>query len=155
MDYEVTPHVSVGPVRLGMTRDQVRNLMPGPCEPFPKERDALHETDAFHESGFQVFYGGPAPVVEYIELSRDSGFRALYRGVDVFATPADELAAHIAHDAPFDPDNGELGYSYIFPALDLSLWRPAIPDSPDDTDGREFSTIGIGIEGYYDGSSGP
>jgi hypothetical protein len=150
MDYEVIPHVGVGPVRLGMPRDQVRSLMPGPCRPFRKGPDALHETDAFHESGFQVFYGGTAPVAEYIELSRDSGFRALYCGVDVFATPADELVSRVARDAAFDPDDPELGHAYVFPTLDLSLWRPVTPEeTPDDPEGREFSTIGIGTRGYY------
>jgi hypothetical protein len=147
--YEVIPHVGIGPVRLGMSRDEVRRAMPGPCQPFLKAPDASHETDAFHESGFQVFYSGTAPEAEYIELSRDSGFRALYRGVDIFATPADAVVSHVARDAAFDPDDCELGYSYIFPALDLSLWRPVLPESPEDMDGREFSTVGIGVFGYY------
>jgi hypothetical protein len=149
IDYEVVPHVGIGPVRLGMSRDDVRRAMPGPCHPFLKGPDASQETDTFHENGFQVFYSGTAPVAESIELSRDSGFRALYRGVDVFATPADVVVSHVARDAAFDPDHWELGYSYIFPALDLSLWRPVLPESPEDTDGREFSTIGIGIVGYF------
>jgi hypothetical protein len=132
-----------------MPRDQVRGVMPGPCEPFRKEPDSLYETDSFHGCGFQVFYGGRTPVVEYIELSPNCGFRALYRGVDVFVTPADEVVAHVVRDAPFDPDDPELGFGYIFPALDLSLWRPDLPESPEDPEGREFSTIGVGIEGYY------
>lgn len=62
--YEIVPHVGVGPVRLGMSRSEVRRVVPGPCEPFRKTADAVQETDAFHNSGFQVFYGGNAPVVE-------------------------------------------------------------------------------------------
>jgi len=147
--YEVLPHVGVGPVRLGMSRDEVRRVMTGPCQPFRKGPFAAHETDAFHRSGFQVFYGGESPVVDYIELSRDSGFTASYRGVDVFAAPAERVIALFAHDAPFDPRHPELGYSYIFPGLDLSLWRPTLPDSPEDPEGREFATIGVGAAGYY------
>lgn len=147
--YEVIPHIGVGPVRLGMTREEVRRAMPGPCESFLKGLNARHETDAFHDGGFQVFYGGEGPVAEYIELSRDSGFRAVYRDVDVFETPADSLLAHISGDATSDPEDRESGYAYIFDNLDLSLWRPVLPGSPEDSAGREFSTIGIGVVGYY------
>lgn len=147
--YEAIPHGGIGPVKLGMTRTEVHRVMPGPREAFLKGPDAGHETDAFHDSGFQVFYAGNPPVVEFIELSRDSGFRALYGGLDVFATPADRVVAQVSADAPFDPAHFDLGYSYIFPDLDLSLWRPTLPESPEDAEGREFSTIGIGVAGYF------
>ena len=147
--YEAIPHVGVGPVKLGMTREEVHRVMPGPCESFLKGLNSEHETDAFHDSGFQVFYGGEGPVVEYIELSREAGFRVLYRGVDVFATPADQVVAHVSGDAAFDPTDPELGYAYIVPDLDLSLWRPVLPETPEDPEGREFSTIGVGVAGYY------
>jgi hypothetical protein len=147
--YEAIPHVGVGPVKLGMTRGEVHRVMPGPRESFLKGLNPEHETDAYHDSGFQVFYGGEGPVVEYIELSREAGFRVLYRGLDVFATPADQVLAHVPGDATFDPTAPELGYAYVFPDLDLSLWRPVVPESPEDSEGREFSTIGIGVAGYY------
>ena len=120
--YEVVPHVGVGPVHLGMSREEVRRVMPGPCEPYRKVPDAQHETDAFFNSGFQVFYGGELPVAEYIELSRESGFRVVYRGIDVFAASADDVVAHVSRDAAFDDADWELGYSYVFPDLDLGLW---------------------------------
>lgn len=109
----------------------------------------MHETDAWREAGFQVYYSGDPPVVEYIELSGRHDHQVLYHGVSVFETDADLLVSHISRDAPFDPDDGELGYSYIFPALQLSLWRPVLPQSPDDTQGRKFKTIGVGRKGYY------
>jgi len=147
-DYTVQLFVGVGPVRLGMSRDEVRRAMPEASESFRKTPTSPHGTDSFHQSGFQVFYEGQEPMVEYIELSRDSGFRAHYRDLDVFATPADEVAAYIARDAAFDETAREFPYSYIFPGLQLSLWRPVLPE--DDEAGRYFSTIGIGRKGYYD-----
>ena len=147
--YEAVPHVGVGPVKLGMTREEVHRVMPGPCKSFPKGLNPEHETDAFHDGAFHVFYGGNGPNVEYIELFREAGFRLLYRGLDVFAMPTGQTVAHVSGDAPFDPTDPELGYSYIFPDLDLSLWRPVLPESPEDPEGREFSTIGVGVAGYY------
>jgi hypothetical protein len=132
-----------------MSREEVRRVMPGPCEPFRKVPDAEYETDAFLNAGFLVFYGGQLPVAEYIELSRESGFRAVYRGIDVFATFADEVIAHVSRVAAFDHADRELGYSYVFPDLDLGLWRPVLPESAEDSEGREFSTVGVGVTGYY------
>jgi hypothetical protein len=148
--YQVVPLIGAGPVRLGMTRDEVRRAMPGNCESFRKGLDPGLEIDSWHESGFQVFYAESAPVVEYIELSRDSSFVATYNGVDVFELPADDVVAHVCRAAPFDLDNSEHGYSFIFPKLQMSLWRPTMPESPEDEEGRVFETIGIGVAGYYD-----
>jgi hypothetical protein len=51
--------------------------------------------------------------------------------------------------AAYDPTEPELGHAYIFPDLDLSLWRPVLPESPEDLEAREFSTIGFGMAGDY------
>lgn len=76
---------------------------------------------------------------------------ASYRGIDVFLTPADEVVSRISRDAPFDPEHPEPGHTYIFPRLDLSLWRPTRPGTAEGEAGRGFSTIGVGIPGYYGG----
>ena len=146
-DYNVQPLVGIGPVRLGMSRDEVHFAMHARETPFRKGATVTPLTDAFHQSAFQVFYARHAPIVEYIELSRDADFRVLYRGLDVFATLADEIAAFIARDASYNREGREFPYSYIFHELQLSLWRPVLPK--DDESGRFFSTIGIGRKGYY------
>jgi hypothetical protein len=146
--YNVQPFVGVGPVRLGMSRDEVYHAMHESPTPFRKGASVAPLTDAFHQSAFQVFYAGDQPTVEYIELSRDADFRAFYRELDVFATPADEVATFIARDASYDETGREFPYSYIFRQLQLSLWRPVLPE--DDDSGLFFSTIGVGRRGYYD-----
>ena len=154
LTYEVQPHRGVGPVMLGMERMRVHEVMPeSPCS-FKKTPVSEYETDAFHQSGFQVFYGGDSPRVEYIELSRDCGFSVFYRKIDVFGTPASELVDLLSRDAAIDQSNPEHGYSYSFPELDLCVWRSVIPDSASDEEGRRFDTIGIGVEGYFTGHPG-
>jgi hypothetical protein len=143
-DYTVQPFVGAGPVLLGMSRKEVRRVMPELAKPFRKAPTSRYETDAFHQNAFQVFYGGDQPEVEFIELSRGSVVRALYRDLDVFATPADEVVTYISRESEFDRSDPEIPYSYLFRELQLSLWRPTIPESDTDTDGRYFSTIGIG-----------
>src|SRR4051794_1833897 len=100
--FHVTPRRGVGPVLLGMHRDEVREAMPGEPESFRKTETCRYETDAFFHNGFQVFYEGDEPRVEFIELSRESGFDASYRDRDVFHTKAAELVEFISQDAPFD-----------------------------------------------------
>jgi hypothetical protein len=136
-----------------MPREVVRSLLPGPVDSFRKGPVARYETDGFHNFAFQVFYGGDTPTVEYIELFANDEFRAIYRGMDVFGTPADKLVNHIRRDAPCDEFDCKLRSSYVFPRLDLSLWRarPMICKSAEDEEGRFFSTIGVGVVGYYRG----
>jgi hypothetical protein len=146
LSYEVIPGVGVGPVRLGMTRAQVRAGMSQEPERFRKSPGDSYHVDAFHQAAFQVFYAGDEPRVEYIELSRGQEFNTVYRGVEVFSMSAQDLVAMVSRDARVDDSDPELD-SYIFPDLELSLWRP-------DEEDRGFSTIGIGIRGYYSDSSG-
>jgi hypothetical protein len=140
--YEAIPHKGVDPVLLGMTRAAVRLALGDRFTSFHKTQSSAHPTDAWHAGAFQVFYGGAAPTVEYIELSRDADFSVLIMGRSAFDTLAAELVSLIETvtvSAKSDPEHGS---SYIFPELDLSLWRPSLAD-------QRFATIGIGRSGYY------
>ena len=148
-EYEAIPHLGFKPVQLGMAHEEVRRVMRGQFQAVRRVPGDRYETDCFHSGGFQVFYRGESPVVEYIELSRGCGLRALYKGVDVFGTLADEVVAHVSRDAQFDANDPQLGFAFVFPDLELNLWREDLPESPDDDEGREFSTIGLGVKGYY------
>lgn len=91
--------------------------------------------------------------VEYISISnpKNDGVKVLYQGTDVFVTPANELIKIIEKNTGlrYDRDDPELHYSFIFHDVDLSFWRPVIPEDENDEDGKYFETIGIGIKGYY------
>jgi hypothetical protein len=152
--YDVVPHEGIGPVRLGMSRAEAREAMERAGVPLPPVH--LEDSrDEYHNAGFQVSHDASGNV-EYIEIYRGEPFVTRYRGVDVFTTPADEMVALVAETAPYDPDDADLGLTYVFRALDLSLWRPVAPedceeeDEPDEYDcGRVFTTIGVGRRGYY------
>jgi hypothetical protein len=116
-----------------------------PVETFQKTGESTL-TDIYLDSCFQVFYD-LADTVEYIELSRGGPITAVYNDLDVFATDAEQVVRYIAQHAVFDTTDPELGYSYIFPALELSVWRPLLPE--DGLEGCYFATIGIGRPGYY------
>ncbi len=152
--YEVIPLKGVGPVLLGMSREEVHSVMGLPEKSFRLFADDPNLTDAYHESGFQVFYDKDDRV-EHIELlSLDDSFVAIYKGKDVFRTRADELVAFISQDAPFDPEYPEPGCLYVFPQLELSLWRPFLPEDESDPEGQYFSGIAIGKQGYWSSTRG-
>jgi hypothetical protein len=103
--------------------------------------------DVYHGSAFRVDFDADDRVV-FVELSRvEPSVVALYRGADVFALTADEAVALVGRDAPFDPSHPEHGYTYVFPALELALWRPVV----EEPEGRHFSTIAVGVPGYFSG----
>jgi hypothetical protein len=92
----------------------------------------------------------PAATVEFIEVAQSDEFVALYKGgVDVHRTKVDELVAYVARDTHFESSDRELGYVYVFPAIELSLWRATLPESADDPDGQFFEAVGLGIRGYF------
>jgi hypothetical protein len=141
-NFEVAPLKGIGPVLLGMSRDAVRLALGDAFTSFDKVPSSLHQTDAWHRSAFQVFYSGLPPIVEYIELSRGSDFSVSVLGRSAFDTPASELINLIEAVTPSDKSDPEHGLSYIFPELELSLWRPSLAD-------KGFATIGVGRPGYY------
>ncbi len=144
--FVVDPLVGVGAIRLGASRASVIAVLGEPEESFVQTPDSHQPTDAWFDSGFQVFYEGDEPIVSFIELSRDCGFQATLFGTSVFSTKASQLVADIGRRASIDKNDPELGFSYTFPSLELAFWRP------DDNDDDEpyFSTVGIGVPGYFD-----
>lgn len=144
--FEVLPLSGIDDVRLGASREETLSVLGQPEATFLKTPTSKHKTDAWFQSGFQVFYEGDTPTVCYIELSRDSGFNAMLFGLPVFSTQALLLVSEIERHATLDHDDPELGCSFVFPMLELSLWRP------DDEEGY-FSTVGVGVPGYYSGAT--
>ncbi len=142
--FEVEPLEGIGVIKLKMTRQEVHSLM-GEA---PETSGSRKQVESYHNGGFQVFYGKDEKV-EFIELLRDSGIAASTRGINVFDTPAHQVLSEIAGFSEYNQDDPEVGYSYVFPDLELSLWRPNIPENEEEEDGKYFSTIGIGVRGYY------
>ena len=139
-----------------MSRQEARDALDVPVLSFKKGPSSTSPTNAFLENAFQVFYDED-DCVEFIELSRGGSFTVLYQGTNVFETTAEELLGVVARDTDYDKDRPEQGYSFIFPEVELSLWRQnLLEDEEDDMDGEEyekpgtyFDTVGVGASGYY------
>ncbi|WP_020475677.1 hypothetical protein [Zavarzinella formosa] len=144
--YEVTPHVGIGPLRLGMSPAEVRAAMPG---------HAIEKIGRGHEEmiealGLNVDYSAGDAAVTFIQVFPTTGVRFTLWGIDVFATPADELVTALVRRegllaADFPPGRDE----YRFPSLRLVLWRRWASDKPGEP-GWAFETVSVHILGYYE-----
>ena len=109
----------------------------------------MPEVDAYHGNAFQLFFDENERV-EYIELWKSPELSVNYKGIDIFRLRAEDLVGLISRDAPFDANQPELGFSYVFPLLEMSVWRPTIPDPEDgNSEWTTFATVGVGRKGYY------
>lgn len=142
MDFEVSPRLGVGPVKLGMTRDQVREVL-------GQSPMARAKTDRYFDNALRVDFDDEGHA-ELVELWSSEHFTAMFLGQNVFAVPAVELVKAIACQSPYDPNDPELGYAFTFPGLGISLWREHLPESDQDGAGRYFDTVAVAVQGYWD-----
>lgn len=68
MRFDIRPYEGVGPVKLGMTREEVRAAVGAPFEEFRKSAGDELPTDAFDTVGLHVYYKRPG-VCEAVELA--------------------------------------------------------------------------------------
>ena len=142
-DWTLLPLQGANDVRFGMSEREVSRRMG-----LEGQRDVGNTNLVYwNESAVRVDF---QPTAHFMEFCDGVGMSVQVFGIDVFKTPAAELIAKLVslgHE--YDADEPELGYCYTFRELQLGLWRPSLPDGPDDDDGRHFATVGIGVTGYY------
>jgi len=135
-----------GCVRFGMSREEVRSLL-APASPDPFSRGST-EIDGFFDATLQVSYNQQAKV-EFIEFARSGRSRVVFEELDLFGSEASAVIERLKRKYDLDPDEAEPEYSYCFPRIELGLWRPVVPKSPTDEEGRFFESVGFGCTGYY------
>ena len=100
-------------------------------------------------SGFMVDYN-KFNNVEFIELANSNKFNATYEGKNLHQILASEALELVSKYDSYDANDPELGHSYIFKGLQLSLWRGTIPENINDEDGKYFEAVGIGEANYFE-----
>ncbi|MFC0682906.1 hypothetical protein ACFFGH_34190 [Lysobacter korlensis] len=141
---EIKPLEGVGPIRLGVTREDARGAMARAGLPLNSSHG---DSDYYCSSSIQVEHG-PDSRVWFVGVSHSHAYRAVYRGVDVFRLSAEELFALAA----VADQSGPHGYSadeYCFPKQILTLWAA---DTQYDYEGPEltpvWAQVGVGNELY-------
>lgn len=145
MPLRIAPLLGVDSITFGMSRIEVRDCL-GPVV-------AVREKfDLFRGGYVHVHYDARATVA-LIVLANGGEVGAMYAGVDLFALTADEAIAFVSRD--HSPNSAEPGYpmSVTFPAIELNLWRSALPEhDPATKPGLRFESVGVGRKGYFSGT---
>lgn len=152
MKIELQPPAGVGGILIGSTRAEAR--AEGSRFGSPKEfrrGDEEPASLAVHRpSGLAIFvYFDSDDRVNAIEVGRPDGDEdaVVYQDLDVFQTAAEDLIGRLAHVTRVEVE--ELGATVTAPELLLALWRPVVPEGPDDPEGRYFESALVATTGYY------
>ena len=152
---DLRPPDTAGPLRIGADRTETVTALRELGTPRLVTR-ALGRRPAWaveRPSGLVVrAHSDRAGLLNAIEFGRPTGTEDVvrYRGMDVFATPAEEFIAMLRQQTSVVEEDH--GYAYVAPELLLSCWRAATPKNGDDTDGRHFDSVLIARPGYYNPS---
>lgn len=123
MDDIIIESGAIGMIRLGMSRDDVEACIQVYARKYHKE----YHIRNYFKSAFKIEYD-TNETVDFIEISSSlkEEFNCLFYNIDVFNTKADDLVNLIDRISAYDRNHSELGYTYFFPDLGLSLWRPIV-----------------------------
>ena len=160
------PHIGAGNLKLGMTREEIQQILGAP--EYSSEKSIFDYGDfslpvpakyGYYKNELQITFDNDDKA-DFIEFTgKDSEYVEVYlNDIEIFKTPAPQLIENISKstNSKIDKDAEEIPYSYIFPSIDLAVWRQVIPEQdeqseqiPETDEGKYFWTIGIGKEGYY------
>ena len=109
-EFQVIPHRSIGPIQLGMGRDEVRRILGEPSSiEAANEKWGIQwpDRDFFFNNGFQVTYDSELKAV-HIEAAAESAYIVTFDGIHVAAM------SNVENFKPRVPINNESGYQYHF-----------------------------------------
>ncbi|CAM4188206.1 hypothetical protein [Pseudoalteromonas byunsanensis] len=138
LEFQVRPWEGIGEVKLGQPREDVLAAFKNEVQSFQKTPLSIHPTDAMFNCGFQVFYEGEQPTVEFIELSNGCGIKPIYCGIDLLSEPVEKVLKAVYEATGYSLTSTDDGYSYEIEALGLSFWR-------NDSESELFDTVGLGV----------
>jgi len=146
-EIRVNPLESLNGIMLGWNREELQNKL-GVPERTIKNTD-YYQINSLHYS----IHFDREEKIEYIELSNPKieSVQILLGSLNIFNSESIKLISSIEEtmNLAYNKEDPEFPYSFIFPEVELSFWRPTLPENENDEEGRYFETVGIGIKGYY------
>lgn len=148
-ELELRPFDGAGPVRFGMTYDEVVAVLGAPDQALSGLWRSDTKRAGWHKGGGAIHFNS---AVSFVEFSRDAGFVVRVAGLDIdlFRTPAEEVVDGLLRRGhPVSSRGPKPGHTYLFKDLQLALWRQVVPEDEHDEEGRYFDTVSLGAAGYY------
>ncbi|MBU2892847.1 hypothetical protein KO495_05860 [Colwellia sp. D2M02] len=139
MDFVIKPNDGIGPIKLGMLRKQVKELL---SKYFVSSEGSI---DYYFENSLQIEFENE--LANFIGISQSNFYNVIYENIDVFKTDGSELFRLIASN---ETGSHTLNASeYMFPEQIVTLWDL---DSQYDHIGNYkkavWAQIGIGTNSY-------
>jgi hypothetical protein len=142
-EFIITPHDSIGPAKLGMSRSAIRQAL-GETSHVDAAQErwgiSFPDKDYFLENAFQVSYDANLEA-EFIEASSSPHYVVTFNGIDVHKSDPNVVIAELTKIAPPDTDHREYPCNQVFRDIDLTIYRE---HSEEDC----IDAIGIGKPGY-------
>lgn len=150
MGIELEPPIGAAGVRIGTGRAEATRQcsVHGDPETFRRGDETIASLIVRGTSGPTIFvYFDDEDAVVAVELARpDDGQSVTFGDIDVFGTPADEVIDALGRHAEVEVTEG--GHSVTASSLLLTLWRPTVPESAEDEEGRYFEAVLVARPGY-------
>jgi hypothetical protein len=124
----IEPGVGVGTIKLGMSREEVDLCI----QAYTNAHQKLYYDNEYFHYAFKIEYdqNERASFIEVASHVKEE-FNCLVNGIDVFNTKAEELVKAFDKISPYERDHADLGWTYFYPKLGITLWRSRVFIEPD------------------------
>jgi len=139
MDYEIESYVGVGPIRFGMSREDVRKAVTSPVETAARTSSGI-PSDFFPADGIFVYYRQPG-ITEAVEFSGPCS--PAFRGEHFLGRPYRELEDWIRK---LDPDALLENAGLTSHKFGFGLYAPSAQKAPE----QPVEGVLVFEKGYYD-----
>jgi hypothetical protein len=145
MEFEIETFVGAGPIRFGMTAQEVRRALPGPVDSFKRTPEVEVPSDHFTDIDVIVNYKMPG-VVDSIEFAR--GSNPIFRGVALFKETVEGARTFLRSQDPALEIDVDGFTSHAF-GVGVYALRP----DPEEGDPGEIVSVIAFESGYYAASA--
>ena len=145
MEFKILPHIGIGSVKLGMTKEEVKESV-GNKYYFGSNENI----DYYFENSLQVEFENNK--ADFIGISYNDNYIVTYEGENVFDTKAKKIFTLIAENEKLDHEYSS--DEYLFPDQIISLWEADTQYDNYESYSREiWAQIGIGSSSYFEAVS--